>query len=339
MQHLQPGDVELPDAPRDGISSLKFSATNPDLLLCASWDKSVRFYNTDTNTMLGSHSHHTTPVLDAAFNAQSDAIFSAGLDCNLIKHDIESGQTVSVNSDVHTVAIKSVEYADMHSLALTGGWDKKLCMWDDRQKCGLVHSIELPGKVYAMSASKDMLTVAMSDRHVNVYDLRHLPAPYQRRESALKFQTRCIRTFPSAHGYVISSIEGRVAVEYFDTDHAAQSKTYAFKCHRQNIQGSDYVYPVHALAFHPLHEMSFATGGADGVVSVWDGANKKRLRQFNKYSSSVAALSFSADGKKLAIASSYCFEHGEKSSSEQQDPDSIFVKTISETDVRPKNVK
>ena len=34
------------------------------------------------------------------------------------------------------------------------------------------------------------------------------------------------------------------------------------------------VHPVHTIAFHPRG--TFATGGGDGLVNVWDGANKKR---------------------------------------------------------------
>jgi WD40 repeat protein len=86
---------------------------------------------------------------------------------------------------------------------------------------------------------------------------------------------------------------------------------------------------------------TFATGGCDGFVNVWDGINKKRLYQVNqvksfaslgcyclksflcswfpyfwlqysKYASSIAALSFSKDGHLLAVASSYTYEEGEK---------------------------
>jgi hypothetical protein len=56
-------------------------------------------------------------------------------------------------------------------------------------------------------------------------------------------------------GYVLSSVEGRVAVEYFDPSPEAQSKKYAFKCHRQG----DLVYPVNAMSFHPVYG-TFATG-------------------------------------------------------------------------------
>ena len=53
-------------------------------------------------------------------------------------------------------------------------------------------------------------------------------------------------------GYATGSVEGRIAVEYFDPSPQAQEKKYAFKCHRQTIEDVDHVWPVNALAFHPV---------------------------------------------------------------------------------------
>jgi WD40 repeat protein len=43
----------------------------------------------------------------------------------------------------------------------------------------------------------------------------------------------------------------------------------------------DVVYPVNAMAFHEPYG-TFATGGSDGVVNIWDGNNKKRLFQVSE---------------------------------------------------------
>ena len=73
---------------------------------------------------------------------------------------------------------------------------------------------------------------------------------------------------PSDAGYATSSIEGRVAVEWFDASAESQARKYAFKCHRTaqaTTDGSnatiDVVFPVNALAFHPVHGSTFASGG------------------------------------------------------------------------------
>ena len=115
-----------------------------------------------------------------------------------------------------------------------------------------------------MDSAGDKLVLAMGQRHVYIYDHRNLSAaisdtaegsvvePFQKRENSLKFMTRSVRCMPNGQGYASSSIEGRVAVEYFDQDAAVQKNHFAFKCHRATIDGTDTVYPVNALAFHPM---------------------------------------------------------------------------------------
>jgi cell cycle arrest protein BUB3 len=121
------------------------------------------------------------------------------------------------------------------------------------------------------------LVVAMAGRKFNIYDIRMMERPKQERESSLRFMTGAVAcmlngegtsgfassarvVFLTHHcswavvhvGYAAASIEGRVAVEYFDPSPTAQAKKYAFKCHRQGIDGVDHVWPVNALAFHPV---------------------------------------------------------------------------------------
>lgn len=94
---------------------------------------------------------------------------------------------------------------------------------------------------------------------------------------------------------------------------------------------------------------TFCTGGSDGVVAVWDPINRKRIRQYPKKPSSIAALAFNGDGKYLAIASSYCYEEGEKeyhpsilfsllTLPSSHAPDTIFIKTIEDAEIKPKSV-
>ena len=59
-----------------------------------------------------------------------------------------------------------------------------------------------------MSVCGDRLVVGTAGRRVLVWDLRNMGYVQQRRESNLKYQTRCIRCFPNKQGYVLSSIEG-----------------------------------------------------------------------------------------------------------------------------------
>ena len=188
----------------------------------------------------------------------------------------------------------------------------------------------------------------------------------QRRESSLKFQTRCLSCFPNKQGYVLSSIEGRVAVEYLDPSPEVQKRKYAFKCHRLKENGVEQIYPVNAISFHREYN-TFATGGSDGLVNIWDGQNKKRLCQFHKvcnwkcaeislsqqilifsvsqwklivfvihfqYPTSIASLSFSNDGSVLAIASSYM--HEQENPPDNMPEDAIYIRHVSDQETKPK---
>ncbi len=113
-----------------------------------------------------------------------------------------------------------------------------------------------------MDTIDDKLVVGTANRKIRIWNLTNMSMP-ESRESSLKYQTRTIRCFPNKQGFVLSSIEGRVAVEYFDMDPEVQRKKYAFKCHRTKEETGEYVYPVNAIAFHNFHN-TFATGGSDG---------------------------------------------------------------------------
>lgn len=121
-------------------------------------------------------------------------------------------------------------------------------------------------------------------------------------------------------------------MEYLDPSPEVQKKKYAFKCHRIKENGVEYIYPVNAISFHNTHN-TFATGGSDGFVNIWDGFNKKRLCQFHRYPSSIACLSFSHDGSVLAIASSYMYEQEDK---EKPAEDTIFIRHVTDQETKPK---
>ncbi|XP_048548116.1 mitotic checkpoint protein BUB3.2-like [Triticum urartu] len=321
---------ELATPPSDGISNLRFS-NHSDHLLVSSWDKTVRLYDAEANLLKGEFAH-PGPVLDCCFHDDSSG-FSAGAD-----HTVRRLSFTSSKEDVlgrHDAPVRCVEYSYAAGQVITGSWDKTIKCWDPRGVSGpertLVGTYAQPERVYSMSLVGNRLVVATAGRHVSIYDLRNMSQPEQKRESSLKYQTRCVRCFPNGTGYALSSVEGRVSMEFFDLSESAQSKKYAFKCHRKSESGRDTVYPVNAIAFHPIYG-TFATGGHDGFVNVWDGTNKKRLYQYSKYASSIAALSFSKDGHLLAVASSYGYEEGEK----PHEPDAIFIRGVNEVEVKPK---
>jgi hypothetical protein len=73
---------------------------------------------------------------------------------------------------------------------------------------------------------------------------------------------RCVTCFPDTTGYLVGSIEGRVAVHHVEDQ--LQSKNFTFKCHRD---GND-IYAVNTITFHPTFG-TFVTAGLAPARPSW----------------------------------------------------------------------
>lgn len=333
--------MALAEPPADGVTALRFAADGASLL-ASSWDASVRLYDARTN-QLRTKLKAPCPVLDCDFADEGGArAASGGLDGAVRLHGL-AGDAEAVALGVHGGAVKCVRRAQLHggSVLVSGSWDKTVKLWDARAASACVGTHAQPDKVLSLCAGAasggggasgaPTVIVATHGRHVLLVDLRKPSEPVQRRESSLKSQTRVVATMPSGEGFALGSVEGRVAVEYVDPSEASQARKFAFKCHRAMVDGADVAYPVNAIAFHPVHG-TFATGGADGLVYVWDPEKKKRVSSLKPYPTGVAALAFSPAGDRLAVAASYGYERGDA----EHPPDAIHVRKVGEAEVKPK---
>jgi len=323
-------EYKLKNPPEDAISTVRFSPSSSQFLGVSSWDTFVRLYDTQNSSVRHKYSHNGRPVLDFVFR-DGGTIFSGGLDGQILSYDLQ-GESVNTIGG-HDDSVRCVEYSNERDLLISGSWDSFIKIWDPRRRPDPISQHTQMDEIYTMSVKDEMLIVGTSARKILVWDLRNMEAPLQQRDSLLKYQTRSLRIFPNKQGYVLSSIEGRVAVEYFDQNPEIQKRKYAFKCHRIKEQGIENIYPVNAISFHEEHS-TFATGGSDGYVNVWDGFNKKRLCQFHRYPTGIASLAFSGCGAMLAIACSYL--------NEQEDPPNpipencVYIRTVTDQETKPK---
>lgn len=324
---------ELKPGAADGVSCVAFCPGTEELLVSSSWDACVRLHDVVRNELKAKYQHRA-PALTCCFVDRAH-IASGGTDRVVKLFDANTGAESVVGT--HDAAVRCLESLPMtrgrEALLVSGSWDSTCNFWDARApRC--VASAKLPGKVFSMSAAEDRVVAALSGRAVVIFDVAHsLTVPEQQRESSLKYQTRSVRCFPDGTGYALGSVEGRVAIEFFDVEPSVQARKYAFKCHRtRSADGTDTVYPVNAIAFHGGYG-TLATGGCDGNVFLWDAINRKRLAQLRKFPTSIASLAFSSTGKMLAIASSYTFEEGEKPDTP---PDQIFIREMADAEVKPR---
>ena len=361
---------ELEDPPSDIISSIAFSPDGKRILV-GSWDQYIYVYDAvdeDGAPFLRfGRFDCIAPVLDICWGKTEQEAFVVGLDQAVRKLVVDDGLTIPNTLSVHEDVSNKLAYSSEHGILLSTSWDGTMHVHDPAS--GAFVRLRLAAKPFALSLTPQRAVVAMAERKVAVYDLIalkmlieqngstesdqtiHEMQPWQERESSLKFMTRAVECMPDGTGFATSSIEGRVGVEWFDPDYNNENK-YAFKCHRQpsktttvneetgeeKEEAVDIVYPVNALAFHPVHG-TFATGGGDGVVALWDAKTKRRVRQYQKLGASVAAMDFSSDGKFLAIGISPGFEDGFEE--EEVDPSlvKIIVRELAEGEAKGKEAK
>ncbi|THH13001.1 hypothetical protein EW146_g7170 [Bondarzewia mesenterica] len=335
--------IELSSPPFDSVSSVRFSPSNPNHLLVSSWDTTVRFYDIAANEQKSKFDHRAA-ALAVTFSDASHA-FSGGLDTSVRELELETEKIHNIGQ--HADSISSMNYSRDLNTLITGSWDRTVRFWDPRAPTPQTSSHEQPERVYFMDLVNYHLVVAMASRLFHIYDIRKMNKPDQERESSLKYMTRalacmsngqeaqldglvwsCYRCWMTRTGYATASVEGRIAVEYFDPSPEVQDKKYAFKCHRQTIEDVDHVWPVNSLAFHPIYN-TFASAGSDGTVSIWDHKVKKRLRQYPRYHSAIPSIAFNCDGTKLAVGVSYTWDSGEEGAKTADRP-SVYVRTVGE---------
>ena len=64
--------------------------------------------------------------------------------------------------------------------------------------------------------------VGTADRNIIIYDLTKPQQPFKQLPSPLKWQTRAVTCFPDKAGFLLGSIEGRVAVQHVDDAQATK---------------------------------------------------------------------------------------------------------------------
>lgn len=318
---------ELLDVPKDSISSITFHPVEPDILLTTSWDESAYIYQVSSNKCIAKVTLQS-PILAGVFNPlDSSSAFLGDLDGNI--YEVQQSKKVIIGK--HKDAVQSLCILGNNTMA-SGSWDSSLLLFDSRTHEKAL-SISLAGPVTTMDSVDGKLVVGLDERQIHIYDIRKPQSPQQKRESSLKYQTRAIKCF--SHGYICSSIEGRVAVEYFENNSQLR---YAFKCHRQETApGEETVHSVNAIAVHPGRQTTFATGGSDGNVFMWDLEHKKRIKHLGptQITPGVSALAFSPDGGSLAIVASYCFERGP---SAEMTSTRILLRHLSDSDISLKKI-
>jgi mRNA export factor len=325
-------DFQVANPPADGVSSLSWSPS-ANFLVATCWAygeqaDNVLCYEVQTNgqAMPKAAIKHEAPVLCSAWHSDGSAVFSGGCDNQVKKWDLATNQTTQVAQ--HDAPVRHCAWINEVNLLVTGSWDKTLKYWDTRQPNPALR-VQLPERCYALSVTHPLLVVGTAERHIQVYNLSDPSRPYKQLMSPLKYQTRTVAAFPNKQGYLVGSIEGRVAVNHVEESLA--SKNFTFKCHREQAD----IYAVNDVKFHPRHG-TFVTCGSDGVFNFWDKDSKQRLKQMAKCSAPIPCGDFNRDGSIFAYAVSYDWSKGGSDPMASMGQDAIFLHAVADAEVLPR---
>eukprot|EP00884_Botryococcus_braunii_P010599 jgi/Botrbrau1/19540/Bobra.0035s0034.2 len=319
-------DIEVNSPPNDSISSITWSPV-ANFMVASSWDNQVRCWEIAPNGQSAPKAvtQHDQPVLCTDWSPDGTHVFSGGCDKQAKMWNLATNQsTVVAKHDAPIRYLFCVE--KMNNMLVTGSWDRTVRYWDLRQQ-NPVHTQQLPERVYAMDVTYPLLVVGMANRRISVFNLTSPQTVFRDIESPLKYQTRCVTAFPDATGYLVGSIEGRVAVHHVQDQ--LQNKNFTFKCHRDNTD----VYAVNSMSFHPQFG-TFVTTGSDGAFNFWDKDSKQRLKAMSKANNPIPCGNFNRDGSIFAYAVSYDWSRGYAEYNPATAKQYILLHSPNETEVK-----
>lgn len=238
--------------------------------------------------------------------------FSAASDGSIHRYDMHSGHKSAIGK--HDDMATLVEFSPESSQVISSGWDQSIIFWDARvaKSVGCLKNLTAIAESMTLSGSNLMVAI---DSSVILFDIRTLRKMVYRED----VQIKCVRALLHSEGFVVGSVDGRVALKYVCESNL--DKGYAFRCHPKEKDGRQHVVAVNDIAFSPLNSGSFVTGDNEGFVIMWDAWHKKRLCELPRHPNSIASLSYNHDGHLLAVASSHTYQEA----NESEEPPQIFI--------------
>lgn len=207
----------------------------------------------------------------------------------------------------HSGPISCLSY--LPGYLVSGSWDKTVKVWDVKSRVALLDYV-LENKVLGIANDgTSRVFCACTERTIVSFDTEKPQQSPITRSTPITYQTRSVA---ANDGYLaIGFCEGRIVIESL---YEEDSTFHAFKAHIADSDGMKIVYPVNALAFQPGTNY-ILTGGSDGNVVLINMETQRIMQPLKdenneQFDTSISSVSFSKDGKMLAVAVSYCWENG-----------------------------
>lgn len=323
----------VPQPPDDTVSRLRFSPTqaNDTYLVASSWNGSVRCWKVDqysTTATAVSMFEVGAPVLDCAWATNGRSVYCAGANKLVKQWDLSTNENQTVAA--HEQPVRQVCGVQEVNLLATVSWDKSLRYWDVNSPTGSpVGTVSLADRAYAMDVSGPLMVVALADRKLAVYDVRKPTVPFQEKYTQLRYQTRCVATWPDRMGYLVGAVDGKVSIDHVQEPEPGSN--YSFYCHRDKATSK--LYAINAIRFHRQTGL-FGTAGSDGRYAIWDKDRKDRTRtrKSERLNGPVCDIDFSDDGRVFAYAIGYDWSQGAAGNNANPEANYIVLERFDDND-------
>mmetsp|Transcript_32702 Transcript_32702/g.56892 ORF Transcript_32702/g.56892 Transcript_32702/m.56892 type:complete len:362 (-) Transcript_32702:21-1106(-) len=331
MYQAQP-DIPLVPPPGDTVQCLKFSPhPSSSFIAACGWDGKASVWEIGPNeqVMPKAQVSQPDPILGLSWKIDCSSIFLAGTDNQVKLWDLATSNVRQVGA--HQAPVRDVAWCEQIGCVISGGWDNAIRFWDTRQSTP-VASIQLSGKVYGMSFNYPLLVAILSDRQMAVINVNAVTQgnlnPTIVPDTTIKYQIRSVATSTDAKTIVLGMIEGRCICKNVSLEPTITvSQDFTFRCHRDTLAHS-----LNCLAYSPQHS-SFATGGSDSQILLWDKVAKQRLKCYASLGGPVTAVDFRHDSALLGYAIGYDWHKGYEHANSVQPK--ICLRKIGE-DAKPK---
>jgi WD40 repeat protein len=275
------------------ISNISFS---PDgkTLASASWDKTIRLWNTSSQKQIGAaFLGHEYSLYDVTFNPDGETLASASSDKTIRLWDISSRKQIGQPLKGHEDLVYSVAFSPDGKILASGSLDRTIRLWDvsSRKQIGqplLGHKAFV--RHIAFSPDGNILASASGDMTIRLWDV---PSRKQLGQP-LTGHTDAVRSVAfSPDGKTLASGGADKTIRIWDVSSRKQIG--------QPLEEHGGV--VYAVAFSP-NGKTLASGSADKTIRLWNVATLKRIGDpLEGHADSVFSVAFSLDGKTLASGS------------------------------------
>ena len=282
------------------MEGLAFSPDGKTLVSSGSGDGTIRFWDVSTGDETDTVAGHTDNVFSVAFNPDGKFFASGYADGSIRFWDAETGRHLKTFKKGYDDVSPLVFSLDGKVLACTAGLDIRLQDARTGEEKMLLTGHKWGMHSMALSPDGDILASGSEDTTIRLWNMH--TGEHKKTLSGHTERVYSVAFSPDGKTFVSGSDDNTIRLWDVDTGETQRILTG----HAGEFEGLDNgpssIEGVKSVAFSPDGK-TFASGGGDNVIHLWDVGTGKRTMTLFGHTHWVFGLAFSPDGKTLASGS------------------------------------